>query len=91
MEVKLDKALYRQVYESYKEWNEAKLRDRVRDAHTITPAEAWRRYVDLWEFGMKFAQPKSKAQQALDFEEWAEYDRKMERFEAWRQAHGKKT
>ncbi len=91
MEVKLDKVLYRQVYESYKEWSEAKLRERVRDAHTMTHAEAWRQYVDLWEFGMNFARPTSKAQQAREMEEWADAYRKLEKLEAWRQAHGKKT
>ena len=90
MEVKLDKALYRQMHESMKEWDEAKMRSRVRDAHTMTHAEAWRRYVDLWEFTMRFARPKSKAQQAREFAVWEKYYDNLRKLEAWRQAHGKK-
>jgi hypothetical protein len=91
MEVKLDKALYRQMRESMKEWDDAKMRARVREAHTLTHAELWRQYADLWEFGMKFAQPTNKAQQAREMEEWADAYRKLEKLEAWRKAHGKKT
>ncbi|MBI5347997.1 MAG: hypothetical protein HZB77_01565 [Chloroflexi bacterium] len=57
----------------------------------MTHAEAWRRYVDLWEFAMRFAQPKSKTQQAREFAVWEEYFEKMRKLEAWRQADGKKT
>ena len=87
--MQLDKELYRKAYESFKQWNEAKLLDRVRDADKLSPTELWRRYVDLWEFGMKIAPPQSERQQAQAFAEWVEYYAKMQKFEAWRRARGK--
>ncbi|MBI3242244.1 MAG: hypothetical protein HYZ49_08130 [Chloroflexi bacterium] len=89
--MQLDKELYRKTYESFKQWNDAKLLDRVRDADKLTPAELWHRYVDLWEFAKKIAPPQSERQQAQAFTEWVEYYAKMQKFEAWRRAHGKRA
>jgi hypothetical protein len=53
--MQLDKNLYRQAYEEYREWNAAEAAERARSAGRLSPAEAWRRYVDLVEFCWRLA------------------------------------
>lgn len=43
----MDKDLYRHAIELHRAWNEFDEIERVRKAGTLTPAEAWRQYVDL--------------------------------------------
>lgn len=58
----LDKALYRQAYRAYREWNEAEAVARARDAGQLTPSEAWRRYVTLVEFCWRLSPEPSQHQ-----------------------------
>ncbi len=88
--MQLDKELYRKAYESFKEWNEAKLLDRVRDADTLTPQEAWRRYVALWKFGWKLCPQQSEWQQKQKAEILELYYQRVQKLEARRKAHGRK-
>lgn len=55
----IDKKLYKKALQYYQEWNEAELRDRVRNAGKLSPEEGWRRYVSLWEFCMKLSPVRS--------------------------------
>ena len=46
----IDAKLYKQAREYYRQWNEAELKERIRNAGKISPEEAWEQYRDLWEF-----------------------------------------
>jgi hypothetical protein len=37
----IDKELYRQAYELYRQWNEAELIERARNAGQLSPQKAW--------------------------------------------------
>jgi len=87
----LDKELYRKAYESLRQWNEAELIDRVRNAGRLTPQEAWRQYVALWEFCMKLSPPLTKLQHKQRLAEWDQYYANIRKLEAWRRANGRAT
>ena len=67
----IDKELYRQALEAYRQWCEDKLIDRARNAEKLSPREGWQQYVDLWEFCMKLC---------LNQSEW---QRKQKLIEDW--------
>lgn len=85
----IDKELYRNAYRLYREWNEEELQWRVRNAGKLTPQEGWRKYVDVWEFCMKIAPPQSDIQLKLRALERQTYYDRMQKFESWRNRHGK--
>lgn len=91
MSLRLDKALYRRVYGSFKQWNEAKMLDHVESARRLTSSELWRRYASLWNLCMKIAPPQTPEQEKL---RWAELDRyyaNIRKLEAWRREHGRSS
>jgi hypothetical protein len=85
----MDKELYRKMLETYREWNEFELIDRARNAGKLSPEEAWRQYVDLWEFAMNTAPPQSDLQHKLRVQEWEDYYAKIQQAEAQRRARAK--
>jgi hypothetical protein len=89
--MKLDKELYRQAYEWYREWNQAELIWRVRDAGKRSPQETWRQYVGLWSFSRKLSPKASQAQRKLRLAQWEEYYTRVKTLENWRQRLGRKT
>jgi len=87
----IDKELYRQAFEYYRQWNEAELLDRVRDAGKLSPQELWQQYVDLWEFCMNLAPEPTPLQQKLRHQELEDYYAKIQKFEAWRRDRAQKA
>jgi len=90
-EMSLDKELYRTAYQGYRQWNEAEMVERARNAGRLSPAEAWRRYVALWEFCMKLAPPQSQRQREQRLADWDRYYDRVRRLEAWRRVRGETT
>lgn len=87
----LDKKLYREAYEHYRQWNEAELIDRARNAGRFSPQELWQQYVDLWEFCVNLAPEPSALQQRLRHQELEDYYAKIQKFEAWRRSRAQKV
>jgi hypothetical protein len=48
--MKLDKELYRQAREWYRQINDAELTERVRNSGNLSSQENFQIFIDLWEF-----------------------------------------
>ena len=88
---RLDKELYRRVYESLREWSEAERIERARNAGTRAPQETWRQYVAVVEFAWKLAPQLSEWQYKRKLADLAHYYEQVARLEAWRRMRGKVT
>jgi GH24 family phage-related lysozyme (muramidase) len=86
---KIDAALYRQAYEQYRQWNEAELAERARNAGRLTPEQAWRQYVALVEFCWKMCPQQSEWQRVQKLADLDRYYAAVRKLEAWRRARGK--
>lgn len=86
--MKLDKELYRQAYEQYRQWNEAELIDRARNAGKLSPEEAWRQYLALFDFAREACPPQSDWQRKQHLDDLARYYERVQKLETWRQTHG---
>ena len=71
------------IYKFYRQWNEAELIDRIRNAGSLSPKEAWEQYVDLWEFCLELSPQPSDLQSKLKFSEWQKYYSRIQRLEEW--------
>jgi hypothetical protein len=87
----IDKELYRQAYEYYRQWNEAEKIERARNAGKLTPQQGWEQYVELWQFLVNTGEEPSERQQQKRLADWAEYYARLQKFKAWRREHGKTT
>jgi hypothetical protein len=87
----IDKALYRQAQEWYRQWNAAEQKARWDEAGNLSSQEAWKQYVDLWEFAMKLAPDLSEWQHRRTLAAWDEYYARIQKLETWRQTHGKRA
>ncbi|MEK7442718.1 MAG: hypothetical protein AABZ78_18090 [Chloroflexota bacterium] len=85
MEVKLDKALYREVYQSFKYLNDFDMRPHA------NKLSGWTQFVDLWEFGWQMGVKQTPQQQTQKMEEWNRYYANIQKLETWRRKNGKKT
>ena len=84
----LDKELYRQAYEHYRQWNFAERADRVYHAGERSPEECWKIYVDWWEFLVSIAPERSQEQLDRRMDIWNIYYSRMQKIEKWRKEHG---
>ncbi|MFQ5637929.1 MAG: hypothetical protein ACE5IR_08015 [bacterium] len=80
----IDKELYRQAFEQYRNWNEAELMHRVRNAGKLTPEGGWRQYTDMWKFCIELSPQQSEAQRKLKLRDLDEYYSMIKKFEKWR-------
>jgi len=87
--MKLDKELYRQAYQQYRRWNEAELVDRARNAGKLSPSEAWRQYLALFDFAVESCPQPGEWQRKQHLADLARYHERVQKLEAWRRAHGK--
>lgn len=85
----IDKELYRNALEHYRQWNEAEMRERMRNPSQLTPQEAWRQYAGLWHLLMKIAPPPSRLQEKLRATELELYYERVKKMEQWRRARGR--
>jgi len=88
--VTLDKELYRQAYEQYRQWIEKGLADLPRNLDKPSPAELWHEYlVAMADFDWD-ALPESvdwmRVQHLADLDHWYACVFKLE---AWRRQHGR--
>lgn len=86
--MQLDKKLYQQAYEVYREWNIAEAAERARSAGSLSPAEAWRRYVELVEFCWRLAPEPSVHQRREKAAALDRYYTAVRRLEERRRTHG---
>jgi hypothetical protein len=84
----IDKSLYRQAQEWYRQWNVAKRKARWEVAGKLSPQEAWQQYVDLWEFGWRTNVQPSQHQIRQKIEALERYYDRVAKLEAWRRARG---
>lgn len=84
----IDKALYRQAQEWYRQWNVAERKARWEEAGKVSPQEAWEQYVDLWEFGWQTNARPSQYQIQQKVESLERYYERVAKLEAWRHRHG---
>ena len=89
--MKIDKELYRKAYESLRQWNEAELIDRIRNAGKHPPGKVWEQYVDLFEFARQMGFRQSLRQRWQRLADWNAYYARIQQFEAWRRARGRKS
>lgn len=82
----LDKELYRQAYQAFREWSKAY--ERVRAREHLSPAELWQRYVALVEFCWRLCPQPSAHQRSEKIAALNRYYERVQRLEHWRQAHG---
>jgi len=87
----IDRELYRQAFEYYRQWNDAEHIDRVRNSGNLSPQKLWQQYVDLWEFCMSLAPEPSALQQKLRHQELEDYYAKIQKLEAWRRDRAQKV
>ncbi len=87
----IDKDLYRGAFEQYRQWNEAELRERIRNAGVRTPHERWREYLGLWNFCQKLGTKASPTQRQQKLEALELYYVRVQKMEAWRQMRGRKS
>lgn len=90
LRVSIDPELYRRAHTALDRWNEAEQIERARSQSSLSPAEGWRQYVDLWQFCMRLAPPLSEALRWQRLTEWRYYDQ-LQKLEAWRREHGKNS
>jgi hypothetical protein len=87
----LDKELYRQAYEHYRQWNEAELIARAREAGKLSPQELWQRYLALIDFGLSTSPQPSPWQREQKLEYFARYYENIQRLEKWRRCDERAT
>ena len=85
------KKLYRNTYKLYQQWNDAELVERIRNAGSLSPGEAWEQYVDLWAFCLELAPQPSDLQLKLKFSEWQKYYSRIQRLERMETSAWKKN
>ena len=89
--MEIDKEKYRQARQWYREWDEAKLIDRARNAGKLTPQQGWEQFIGLWEFCQNLAPPPSEQQRKRRLADLEQYYARMYRFETWRKDRGETT
>lgn len=83
----LDKELYRQVQEYYRQWNEAKQVERAEMASRLSSQELWQRYLALIEFGLNISRHPSDWQRQQKLDHVAQYYERVQKMEKWRRSH----
>ena len=87
----IDKDLYREAFEQYRQWNEAELRERIRNAGQRTPQQSWEAYLSLWNFCRKLGSKASPYQQRQKLEALELSYSRVQKMEAWRKARGRES
>ncbi len=80
--------LYREVYAALRQQHEAELRERALHVYQTRPQTNWRQFVALVEFCWQLSPVQSDYQRRDKIKTWAEYFKRVQKLEAWRQRHG---
>jgi hypothetical protein len=86
--MKIDANLYRAALEEYRQWNEAELKARLRNAPYRDPDAGLREFDDLWELARALGVTQSHSQRQRKLEALERYYERVKRLEAWRQSRG---
>ena len=84
----IDAKLYREALEAYRQWNEAGLIARAREAPGRDAQASWREFNDLWAFARLTGAKQSSLQRRQKLEAIDLYYERAKKLEAWRQARG---
>ena len=87
----INKEAYRKAQEYYRQWNEAELKERIRNAGKLTPEEGWEQYRSLVEFCWKLSPQQSEWQQKKKLEAITSYYDKIKKFQALGKGRWKKN
>jgi hypothetical protein len=88
---KIDKSAWQATLMQYRTWNDAKLREHIRNIGKKSLSQKWREFLALMEFGLKIKPQPSAHEQCQKMEILNQYYQRIHRFEAWRRQHGKSS
>ena len=84
----IDKTAWQATLAQYRAWNDAVWQEKVRNAGQKSPAQKWREFLDLMEFGMQIKPRPSAHEQRQKIAMLNRYYERIQRFETWREQHG---
>ena len=84
----LDKKIWQKAIAQYKAWNDAVFMSQVLERRQKTPAEKWRAFLDLYEFGRRIKPQPGLWDQEQTVRDWERYYSSIHRFEEWRRKRG---
>ena len=84
----IDAKLYREALEAYRQWNEAELITRAREAPHRDAQTGWKEFNHLWAFARLTGVKQSSMQRKQKLEAIDLYYERVKKLEAWRQARG---
>jgi len=77
----LDRAIWQKAITHYQAWNQARFREKVRQAGQKSLTEKWGEYLALMEFGLHLKPQPTRHEQRRKMEHWAQYYRLVREFE----------
>ena len=84
----IDAKLNREALEAYRQWNEAELIARAREAPDRDAQAGWREFNDLWAFARLVGAKQSLLQRRQKLEAIDLYYERVKMLETWRQTRG---
>jgi hypothetical protein len=87
--MKIDKQLYHNAYEQYRQWNLLKEDEQIRTARQRSPLESWQQYVALLEFCWQLSPHQNDWERKQKLESIDRYYARVRQMEAWRKARAK--
>lgn len=84
----IDAKAYREALEAYRQWNEAELIARAREAPDRDARTGWKEFNDLWAFARLTGVKQSSLQRRQKLEAIDRYYERVKKLEAWRQSRG---
>ncbi|HSN78534.1 MAG TPA: hypothetical protein VL334_25980 [Anaerolineae bacterium] len=87
--MKIDAQLYRQALAEYRQWNDAEMKARAREASLRQSDAGWKEFNALWSFARLVGAKQSPMQRKQKLEAIDLYYERVKKLEAWRQEHGR--
>lgn len=84
----MDKELYRQAQEWYRQINDAELTERVLRSGQMSPQESFCVYAELWSLTKELSISGGEKLRELRYLELGKYYERVKKLEKWRAAHG---
>jgi len=89
--VDINKDLYLQAYELYRQWDEVESIKRIMEARELTPQQAWNRYITLWNLLVKIAPRVSVHLHQQKISDYSSYYFSLQKLNAWEKTRGTAT